>query len=276
MNHITDNHEALLDYLYEEGDAAERLRVATHLQECAACAVAVLEFQNVRGMLSDWAPPASQLGLRMVQDAGASSSARAASPGASVVLPGTGETSPSATVDQGARSGWSWGWGPRTPKESSRRWTGQRARPLFQAAAAILLFVSGMAVSQIHVEYENGELRMRMQSARSEAPPPVNSRMGWITLPPDRGLSEYELIRDLVPKLKNASSADAEDLLQRVRSMIDQSEQRQQRELALRVSQVAREVETQHQVDVQRIEQNFGRQQDATMDYLVKTSGGVK
>ena len=295
MNHITDNHDALLDYLYEEGDPAERLRVATHLQECAACAVAVLEFQNVRGMLSDWAPPASLLGFRMVQDAGASSSVRAASPGASVVLPSAGETSPSATltspsatVEQGARGGWSWGWGPTTtkeksrgrgaatPEERSRRWTGPRARPLFQAAAAILLFVSGMAVSQLHVEYENGELRVRLQSDRSEAPPPVNSRIGWIMLPPERGLSEYELIRDLVPKLKNASSADAEGLLERVRSMIDQSEQRQQRELALRVSQVAREVETQHQVDVQRIEQNFGRQQDATMDYLVKTSGGVK
>ena len=58
-----------LDYLYEEGDPAERLTIAKHLQECAACAVAVLEFQNVRGMLSDWTPPASQLGFRMVQDA---------------------------------------------------------------------------------------------------------------------------------------------------------------------------------------------------------------
>ena len=54
MNHIADNQDALLDYLYEEGDPAERLTIAKHLQECAACAVAVLEFQNVRGMLSDW------------------------------------------------------------------------------------------------------------------------------------------------------------------------------------------------------------------------------
>ena len=147
MIHITDNHDALLDYLYEEGDPAERLKIAKHLQECAACSVAVLEFQNVRGMLRDWTPPASLLGFRMVQDAGASSSARAASP-ARVSIAERGETSPSATltspsatVDQGARGGWwrgwgpattkekSRGWGPATPEESSRRWTGPRARP---------------------------------------------------------------------------------------------------------------------------------------------------
>ena len=50
MIHITDNPDALLDYLYEDGDPAERLTMAKHLQECAACSVALLEFQNVRGM----------------------------------------------------------------------------------------------------------------------------------------------------------------------------------------------------------------------------------
>ena len=71
----------------------------------------------------------------------------------------------------------------------------------------------------------------------------------------------------------NASSVDTEQLLQRVRSMIDQSEQRQQRELALRLSQVTREVDTQHQADLLRIQQNFGQQQEAIMDYLVRTQG---
>ena len=75
---------------------------------------------------------------------------------------------------------------------------------------------------------------------------------------------------------QNASSVDVEQLLQRVRAMIDQSEQRQQRELALRLSQVAREVDTQHQADLLRVQQEFGQQQEATMDYLVRTSGGTK
>jgi hypothetical protein len=64
-------------------------------------------------------------------------------------------------------------------------------------------------------------------------------------------------------------------LLQRVRAMIEQSETRQQRELALRLSQIAREVDTQHQADVLRIQQEVGDQQNL-MEYLVRTSGGVK
>ena len=78
------------------------------------------------------------------------------------------------------------------------------------------------------------------------------------------------------PGRQDSNDSERERLLQRVRAMIDQSEQRQQRELALRLSQVAREVDTQHQADLLRIQQDFGQQQDATMEYLVKTSGGAK
>ena len=260
MNHITDNPDALLDYLYEEGDSAERLTIAKHLQECAACAVAVLEFQNVRGMLSDWTPPASQLGFRVVQEGDTAPSAIVAAP--------------SASHDQRARGGWSWGWGPTTKKEKSWGWgptthqeklTGPRSRALLQAAAAILLFVSGMAVSQLSVEYRDGTLTVHTRPAAA----PIRTS---ITLPPE---NTNPLTSDAPPAIESDEN-ERERLLQRVRTMIDQSEQRQQRQLALRVSQVAREVDTQHKVDLLGIEQKLGQQQDATMEYLVRTSGGVK
>jgi hypothetical protein len=233
MNHITDNHDALLDYLYEEGDPAERLTIAKHLQECAACAVAVLEFQNVRGMLSDWTPPAS--------------------PSLSAPV-----TSASVSHDHRTRGGRSWGWGPAA------------TRGVLQAAAAILLFVSGMAVSQLRMEYRDGVLIFGPASALPETP--VNVRGTSITLHPENLSAE---------PLGGSGAGDSfenerERLLQRVRTMIDQSEQRQQRELALRLSQVSREVDTQHQADLLRIQQDFGQQQEATLNYLVKTSGGVK
>ena len=243
MNHIADNHEALLDYLYEEGDPAERLTIARHLQECAACSVAVLEFQNVRGTLRDWAPPASELGFRVVQD---------------------GRPLPSATPEQPLRSDSSSGWIS----------AGSRRIPWLQAAAAVLLFVAGMAVSQVNVDYRNGAVVLSMGSA-----PVASGRGASITLRPesvsytprnpDPGATPQAMPGD-------QNTADTEALLQRVRAMIDQSALRQQRELALRLSQVTREVDTQHQADLLRIQQDFGQQQDATMDYLVRTSGGVK
>jgi hypothetical protein len=237
MNHIADNQDALLDYLYEEGDPAERLKIATHLQACAECSVAVLEFQNVRGMLSDWTPPDAQLGFRVVQ-------------------------SSSASLDQRARDGRSWGWGPTTNNKS---W-----RPLVQAAAAILLFVSGMAFSQLNVKFEDGVITIGPRSAEPEIPM-FSGRD--IQLPAERVSAEP---LNTPAQSSVASTEDVERLLQRVRAMIDQSEQRQKGELALRLSQVAREVDTQHQADLLRIQQDFGQQQEATMDYLVRTSGGTR
>ena len=251
MSHIADNHDALLDYLYEEGDPTERLRIAKHLQECAACSVAVLEFQNVRGMLRYWTPPGSVLGFRVVQDSAFSPTSVASQ-------------TPGAAVNQGARSGEWLAWLPAVSQKI----------PWRQAAAAVLLFVAGMTVSQFTVDDEDGRMVVRERSAR----PAVNARASSITLPPQAvsdvtspnpGVTPQPVPADRYP-------VDTELLLQRVRSMIDQSEQRQQRELALRLSQVTREVDTQHQADLLRIQQDFGHQQEATMEYLVRTSGGAK
>jgi anti-sigma factor RsiW len=225
MMHIADNHEALLDYLYEEGDPAERLKIAQHLQTCATCSVAVLEFQTVRGMLSEWRPPASQLGFRIVQDA---------------------EVEPPP-----AKLG-SW-----VPTWRPGGWA--------QAAAAVLLFVAGAAVSQLNVHYGDGALTVSTRSAEPDMPAVRNAS---IELPPSP-------VESGPGQAATSKSDDVEQLLQRVRSMIEQSEIRQQRELALRLSQVAREVDTQHQADLLRIQQDFGDQQNL-MEYLVRTSGGVK
>ena len=99
MNHIADNQDALLDYLYDEGDPAERLAIAKHLQECVTCSVAVLELRTVRGMLAEWKPPAAQLGFRIVQDHRTRPSSRCLASGPR------------------ARGGWSRGWRPVTLRE---------------------------------------------------------------------------------------------------------------------------------------------------------------
>jgi anti-sigma factor RsiW len=126
--HIADNHEALLAYLYEEGDPAERLTVARHLQECAPCSVAVLEFQNVRGMLHDWTPPATELGFRIVQE------------------------KPAVLVPPRAFSFWPPAYGG---------WA--------RAAAAVLVFAAGMAVSQFTMSYDAWRAHRAAAPARHRA-----------------------------------------------------------------------------------------------------------
>ena len=253
MKHIADDHDALLDYLYDEGEPADRLRIAQHLQECADCSVVVLEMQSVRGLLREWTPPAAALGFRIVQDGA--------------------DTQADERV------------GP-VPK---RRGGGLTASRWLQAAAAVLVFVAGMGVSQLRVNYSPGALTIRTPSAdapgglrnvsvpsTAAAPSAAPSSSAAAAPRVDIGALEREL-RELRAQLASSNlSADAtEQLMQRMRAMIDQSEQRQQRELALRLAQVAGEVDAQHQADLLRIQQSVGQTQDV-MDYLVRTSGGVK
>lgn len=47
-------HEALMSYLYDESTPDDKLRVETHLTDCAACKQELHAFERVRGMLQQW------------------------------------------------------------------------------------------------------------------------------------------------------------------------------------------------------------------------------
>jgi len=142
----------------------------------------------------------------------------------------------------------------------------------------VLVFAAGMAVSQFTMSYDAGVLIVRLRQPDTVPAQSQHARDKWIELAAENGpgvttVPERALDNRLTPV---ATDTSTEQLLQRVRSMIDQSEQRQQRELALRLSQLNSEVDAQHQADLLRIQQNFGQQQEDVMNYLVRTSGGVK
>jgi hypothetical protein len=81
--------------------------------------------------------------------------------------------------------------------------------------------------------------------------------------------------------VSNPASPD-EALLARVRALIEESERRQQRELAMRTAQVMRDVDSQRQMDLAEIQRTFGqiegltgaevRQQRQMLDYLIRAS----
>jgi hypothetical protein len=69
-----------------------------------------------------------------------------------------------------------------------------------------------------------------------------------------------------------------------VKALIDESESRQQRELALRLADVVRDFDTQRQADMLRVDENFGQLEGQTgvevarqrelLNSLVKVSQG--
>jgi hypothetical protein len=85
------------------------------------------------------------------------------------------------------------------------------------------------------------------------APAPAVSREDLAAL-------EQRLRRELTP-VAAAAAAPASDaqLLARVRALIDESEQRQRRELALRTAEVVRDLDAQRQFDFARIQRAFGQ-----------------
>jgi hypothetical protein len=84
------------------------------------------------------------------------------------------------------------------------------------------------------------------------------------------------------PAPRTASPVSDEEIVQRVRAMIDESERRQQRELALRVGDLMRELDTQRRADLVKIDRSLGVLQNNTgvevmkqrelLNYLVRVS----
>lgn len=64
---VCGNHEALIGYLYDECEPAERQAVAAHVALCASCAEEVQALADTRAHLVSWTPPALPLGFQITR-----------------------------------------------------------------------------------------------------------------------------------------------------------------------------------------------------------------
>jgi anti-sigma factor RsiW len=237
------DHGVLVSYLYDECTPAERRAIAAHLVMCGACAEELITLGATREQLASWTPPDAQLGFRI---------------------------------------------GPEDSKSNvlrPARWWRQPMPAWAQAAAAIVIFATGMML---------GTLRGVMQPAGGQGPAMARSnttvaanastaaaitRADLVALE-QRLRSEMSQTRATTQNVA-ASPADAR-ILERVRVMIDESEQRQRRELALRSAELVRDFDAQRNVDLARIERTLGQmdgttgvevaQQRQMLNYLMRVS----
>ena len=238
------DHGTLVSYLYDECTPAERRAIAAHLVICGACAEELIALGGTREQLAVWTPPDAQLGFRIGQEHSKSNVLRPA------------------------------------------RWWRQPMPAWAQAAAAIVIFTTGMMM---------GALRGVMQPAggefhgppvtRSNTPVAANTASAAPITRADLVALEQRLRTEMSQTRVNtqnvASPADAR-VLERVRVMIDESEQRQRRELALRSAELVRDFDTQRNVDLARIERTLGQmdgttgaevaQQRQMLNYLMRVS----
>jgi Putative zinc-finger len=254
--------EVLVAYLYGDIAADARVEFIRHLNGCAACRRELEALGAVRTELQRWAPP----------DADMTFVADRRSPGARppVARP---------PVTRGPVSG------PRlsvppvgTPAVASR--SGWREIPIWAQVAVALVFIGIAAnIANLDVTYNREGLAVRTGRAVNAGPTPSAAvTTGAMPDTPSSPVATQAELAALGEQLRaelrasaGAARADAvparareEEIVRRVRALIRDSEQRQQRELALRIAEVAQDAQAQRQADLVRIDRTLGALQSTT------------
>ena len=230
------NKEQLVSYLYDDVDGAERALFERHLRACAECRGELAAMRAVRADLVAWSPAQPDFGFRVVRES-------------KVVAPG-----------------WRGWWTPAAGL----------------AAAAVLVLAVAAAIARVEVRTGPDGLVVRTGwstaapasaglTDAASAPDAAAPARRDVALPADAGmlagierrLDALEAATRDSSAVRNASTQSARasdaELIRRVRSMLAQSETKQQGELALRIAQVIRDVDAQRVADLNRIQQGLGR-----------------
>ena len=218
----------MIAYLYGDIDPDVRATFEAHLAGCDRCRTELRTLGGVRKHLEQWAPPEPNFTH------------------AAAVQP-----RPTPVVPAGSQSWW-------------------REMPAWAQVAAALLFLGTSAgIANLDVRYDRNGLAVRTgwsrgaATAASTAPPagtrPVTAVREDASAPWRSDLSALEQqlraeIRGMQPvaALPRAAANDAE-IVRRVRTLIDESERRQQNELALRVGETIAEINAKRRSDAQQV-----------------------
>jgi len=249
--------DQLIAYLYDDIGPADRAAFTAHLSVCGRCTRELAALRGVRATLSAWAPPEPAL-------AGA-------------------EARPMTPASRGSSPE------PR----ASRSWHDVPAWA--QVVAALLVLGVSMGIANVEVRRDDTgwTLRTGWAKARTSPDPSVTaapaSPAGASSAPWRADLSalEQQMRAELraataVRAVPASSTMSDAELRRRVGGVIDESEKRQQRELALRVAEVVRDVNAQRQADLVKIDRSLGFIQSSTygefnkqrevVNYLLKVS----
>ena len=243
--------DSLIAYLYDEVEAPLRQEIEEHLRTCRACTDEVGALASVRIGLSAWTPPETELGITIARKS---------------------ETASRAD------------WWSNVPV-----WA--------QLAAAALVFALGVSVA---LSVANIQVRssadgvvvttgwMAPAAATASSPAAGASDEQW---KPALAALESQLRNEIhatrpqaIPAASSSAHvADADGTLKQVQGLVAASELRQRQELALRLTQLTRDLDVQRRADLVRISQGFGQFEGRTgemmarqrqmMNYVMRVSG---
>jgi hypothetical protein len=243
-----NREEAIVEFVYDEMATADRAAFEVHLAACALCRDEISGVRGVQEQLASWEPPA----------------------------PGV------LTDTKPAESG-------RVLQVPASRWGRLRDVPMWaRAAAAVVAVGVASGAANLDLRYDADGLSVRTGWTRG-APAAVTAAPITDAWRADLAASE-ERLRAELRRVADSKVAAAEpaaarmtvaggdavgasvseragldrDALARVRALVTDSERRQQRELALRVAEVFRDVQAQRQSDLVKIDRSLGLLQNST------------
>ena len=264
-----DRDGALIAFLYDDadGETPERARFEAHVQTCERCRDELALLRGVRMQLAQWAPPEPGFAI--------------ANPRSIAALQSVGSLRSVADA-QGADV---------LHDRPSRGW---REIPAWAQVAAALLFLGVSAgIANLDVRYDANGLSVRTgwSKAASLVPPGPSVRatdVSAATAPwrADLTALEQQLKNEIrsvqtsahatpvstAPvRAVSAGDASAGEVVRRVRALIEESEKRQNSELALRIAEVMRDVHAERQADLVRIDRTLGAVQNNLGVEVMKT-----
>jgi anti-sigma factor RsiW len=249
---VCDDKDTLIAYLYDEIDPIVRRRVEDHLRVCAACAAEVTALSSVRVELASWSAPERELDFQFVRKP------------AEVLRPAA--------------------W-----------WSGV---PVWaQVAAAVFVLAVSAAIANVQVRsgpdglvVSTGWMSPASAPLSDAGPATVATRASDESWKPALAALETQLRneirsgRDVGSNVVRASARTTPDdvTLKNIELMIQASEARQNREMALRLTQFNRDVNVQRSADLVKIDQIIGQvaatsgaemaRQRQTLNYLTRVS----
>jgi len=246
-----DRDEYLVAYLYDDINSAEQTAFGSHLSGCRHCQQDLLALRGVRSALGTWAPPEPVFSNR---------ESRVASPASRVRSP----EARAASREPRAASWW-------------------REMPAWaQVAAALFVLGVSATIANLDVRYDRSGLTIRTgwSQPRPAAQVPANAAPWRAELT----ALESELRSEMKASQVAAAAVSAPaaqavvsdaDFRRRVRALLDESEKKQQNELALRLVQFQTDISAQRQADLRTINQNLGFIQRDTYGELLKQREGM-
>lgn len=257
--------DALLVLLYDdEGTSDERSWLQGHVDRCSQCAEVLTSLDSTRGMLGAWHAPRLPLGFALVR--------RDRSPirtvlwrgglaAAAVLLLATAASIARLEVSYDA-NGFRVSTGAQRPAGASIAGSAvaHRTTPVALATAPAATAPGWVSTASTGEPPWRQDMDLLATQIRTDVARLLEeSRQAQSAAPLRAALA--------TPATPGRTMTDA-DLLKRVQELLDQSEIRQQSNLALRVTELGRQFELQRQGDIVQVEQAFQRLEQQRNDLL--------